>query len=152
MERRILKDFHIGSIENALEHFCTPKGPQDVFTQLAKAIKLKKSVKRQSKEWNVAVKQHGLDRDPIGSTKVLEKTVQNRKSLRKSLKGAKSQSSDDLLGKYICYVRNNNSDAVLSIYIYGLSTDSCEKTYVTLSVRISRDCYLSTITFFTSCF
>lgn len=99
MERRILKDFHIGSIESALEHFCTPKGPQDVFTQLAKAIKLKKSVKRRSKEWNVLVKQHSVDRDPIGSTEEFEKTLQNRRSLRKSLKEAKSQSSDNLLGK-----------------------------------------------------
>lgn len=102
MERRILKDFHIGSIENALEHFCTPKGPQDVFTQLAKAIKLKQSVKRKSKEWNVLVKQQSLDRDPIGSSEEFEKVLKNRKSLRKSMKGSKSQTSDSSLGRLKC--------------------------------------------------
>lgn len=103
MERRILKDFHIGSIENTLEHFCMPKQPQDVFTQLAKAIKMKTSQKSKRKDWNVLVKQNSLDRDrdPIGSTKELEKTVQNRKSLRKSIKEPKSQSSEDLLGRML---------------------------------------------------
>lgn len=99
MERRILKDFHIGSVESTVEHFRISKEPQDIFTQLAKAIKTKKSEKRKRKDWNVLVKQRSLERDPIGSTKELEKVLQNRRSLRKSLKVAKSQSTDDLLGR-----------------------------------------------------
>lgn len=95
MERRILKDFHIGSVENAFEQVRVVKEPQDIFTQLAKAIRSKKSEKRLRKDWNVLVKQRSLDRDPIGSTKEL----QNRRSVRKSVKVLKSQSSDDLLGR-----------------------------------------------------
>lgn len=94
MERRILKDFHIGSVENSVEQFRVQKEPPDIFTQLAKAMKSKKSERRKRKEWNVLVKQRSLDRDPIGSSKEL----QNRRSLRKSVKVPKSQSADDLLG------------------------------------------------------
>lgn len=74
-----------------------PKEPQDIFNQLANAIKSKKS-ERHKKDWNVLVKQGSLDHDPIGSSKEFEKVLQNRQSLRKSIKVRASHSSDDLLG------------------------------------------------------
>lgn len=103
MERLILKDFHIGSVENVLEHFCVPKEPQAVFNQLARAIKSKKSEK-EKKNWNALVKQKSVDRDPIGTTKEFEKVLQNRKSLRKSMKVVQSSSNENLLGKFVEYL------------------------------------------------
>lgn len=97
MERRILKDFHIGSVENTVEQFKLPKEEEDIFTQLAKAIKTKKSEKRKRKDWNVLVKRHSLERDPIGSTKEFEKVLQNRRSIRKVVGVPKSHSTDSVI-------------------------------------------------------
>lgn len=82
MERRILKDFHIGSMEYALETMAP--GSKDIFTHLANAMGRKKSSKRKQ-DWNNLVRKNTLVHDPIGSSQELEQLKKNRESMRKQI-------------------------------------------------------------------
>lgn len=121
MERRILKDFHIGSVDSALDNFRLIKEPVDIFTHLAKAIGKKTSVKRKSKHWNSLVKQRSLDGDPIGTSVELEKLAMKRRSLRKTYSVSKSQSDDTLSGE-------NSRKLQFCSYLDGFLTGIAVKT------------------------
>ncbi|KAK9680093.1 Ankyrin repeats (3 copies) [Popillia japonica] len=82
MERRLLKDFHIGIVEGIVSDVVTSmKEPKDVFTQIAKAMGRRKS----SKDWNALVRRKTLVQDHIGSAQEAETARQNRQSLRKHI-------------------------------------------------------------------
>ncbi|XP_036324202.1 transient receptor potential protein-like [Rhagoletis pomonella] len=68
MERRILKDFQIGFVEN-LQHEMTvgDEGSKDIFSSLARVIGKKKSLKSGDKDWNAIARQNTMTADPIGS-------------------------------------------------------------------------------------
>ncbi|XP_054730943.1 transient receptor potential protein isoform X2 [Anastrepha obliqua] len=68
MERRILKDFQIGFVEN-LQHEMTvgDEGSKDIFSSLARVIGKKKSLKSGEKDWNAIARQNTMTADPIGS-------------------------------------------------------------------------------------
>ncbi|XP_044730932.1 transient receptor potential protein [Chrysoperla carnea] len=68
MERRLLKDFTIGTVEGVQNIISSTKEPRDVFSQIAKAIGKRASSKNKSEEWNTIVRQSTIVRDPIGST------------------------------------------------------------------------------------
>jgi transient receptor potential cation channel subfamily C protein 4 len=65
MERRLMKDFQIGVIENAVKEaiVSTEGEPRDVFSRLAKAI----GGKKDKKDWNAMVRKASVRADPIGS-------------------------------------------------------------------------------------
>jgi len=66
MERRLMKDFQIGVIENAVkEAIVNTEGgePKDVFSRIAKAI----GGKKEKKDWNAMVRKVSVRSDPIGS-------------------------------------------------------------------------------------
>lgn len=87
MERRLLKDFQIGFVEGVVnEAIMTEKGPNDVFSKIARAIGGKRPVTTasQKKDWNAAVRRRNSKKDPIGSTSEL--TVRrSRQSIRKHI-------------------------------------------------------------------
>lgn len=64
MERRLMKDFQIGVIENAIkEAIINEEGnARDVFSRIAKAI----GGKKEKKDWNALVRQVSVRADPIG--------------------------------------------------------------------------------------
>lgn len=100
MERRLLKDFHIGIVEGIVSDVVTSmKEPKDVFTQIAKAMGRRKS----SKDWNALVRRKTLVQDHIGSAQEAETARQNRQSLRKhivtSIKESVAIDHEKLLGK-----------------------------------------------------
>ncbi|CAH0560770.1 unnamed protein product [Brassicogethes aeneus] len=81
MERRILKDFHIGIVENLFSDIKLGQvEPKNVFGQIAKAIGKRKTTKK--KDWNALVKKGSLKSDPIGTKQEAENQVMRRQSLR----------------------------------------------------------------------
>ncbi|KAJ2941136.1 hypothetical protein O0L34_g10371 [Tuta absoluta] len=85
MERRILKDFQIGIVEGIVKDVISSESkPQDIFSQIAKAIVRKGSTDRtasKKRDWNALVRTNTVRRDPIGTTETLE-TRRTRQSLR----------------------------------------------------------------------
>ncbi|XP_073815667.1 transient receptor potential isoform X3 [Musca autumnalis] len=65
MERRILKDFQIGFVENLKEEL-SAEGGGDIFSSLAKAMGKKKSQKG-DKDWNAIARKNTMSSNPIGS-------------------------------------------------------------------------------------
>uniref|UniRef100_A0A1I8NT53 Transient receptor ion channel domain-containing protein n=1 Tax=Stomoxys calcitrans TaxID=35570 RepID=A0A1I8NT53_STOCA len=62
MERRILKDFQIGFVENIKEEMTEGT---DIFSSLAKAMKRKSQ--KGEKDWNAIARKNTMGADPIGS-------------------------------------------------------------------------------------
>lgn len=86
MERRLLKDFHIGIVEGIVnEVVSTVKEPKDVFSQIAKVIGRRASSKHKKKDWNALVRQNTVVKDPIGSGQEAEMAKIKRQSLRKHI-------------------------------------------------------------------
>lgn len=101
MERRLLKDFHIGIVEGIVSDVVTSmKEPKDVFSQIAKAMGRRKS----GKDWNALVRRKTIVQDQIGSAQEAEALRKNRQSLRKhivsSIRESVAIDHDKLLGKY----------------------------------------------------
>lgn len=70
MERRLIKDFHIGIVEGILkEDFGSAKNSSDVLNRIARVIGRRVSSKKKSKkDWNAIVRKSTIDANPIGST------------------------------------------------------------------------------------
>ncbi|CAB3225278.1 unnamed protein product [Arctia plantaginis] len=82
MERRILKDFHIGIVEGIIKDVISKESkPKDVFSQIAKAIVRRGSTDSKKRDWNALVRSNTIRKDPIGSTAEAE-TKRSRQSLR----------------------------------------------------------------------
>ncbi|KAJ8728725.1 hypothetical protein PYW07_006421 [Mythimna separata] len=82
MERRILKDFHIGIVEGIIKDVISKENkPKDVFSQIAKAIVRRGSTDGKKRDWNALVRTNTVRKDPIGTTAEAE-TRRSRQSLR----------------------------------------------------------------------
>jgi transient receptor potential cation channel subfamily C len=77
MERRLMKDFQIGVIENVVREAIQGAlgEPKDVFARIARAI----GGRKERKDWNAEVRSHSIKADPIGS----KQTSIKRKSGRR---------------------------------------------------------------------
>lgn len=83
MERRLLKDFHIGIVDGlAYEMQQETNVYKNVFGQIAKVIGRKTTRKR--KDWNTLVRRNTIV-DPIGSAHEAEVLRKKRQSLRKHI-------------------------------------------------------------------
>lgn len=107
MERRILKDFRIGSRNYSLEQLASDtEGTKDFFGQLARAMvrSRKGSSKRKKKDWNTLVRKNTVAQNPIGSAQEAEQIEIQRENLRKYiLESAKKEmqlDTDKLMGKF----------------------------------------------------
>ncbi|CAH1159814.1 unnamed protein product [Phaedon cochleariae] len=86
MERRLLKDFHIGMVEGLVQEMSlTPNEPKNVFGQIAKVIGRRTTFKPKKKDWNALVKRNSVTSNPIGSAQELESLRFKRQSLRKHI-------------------------------------------------------------------
>lgn len=106
MERRILKDFHIGIVEGIVsETVSSLKEPKDVFSQIAKVIGRRTSSRHKKKDWNALVRQNTTVKDPIGTAQEAETARFKRQSLRKhilmSVQRPVDMDHDKLIGTYV---------------------------------------------------
>lgn len=86
MERRLLKDFHIGIVEGIVnEAVSTLREPKDVFSQIAKVIGRRTSSKHKRKDWNALVRKNTVLKDPIGTAQEAEMAREKRQSLRRHI-------------------------------------------------------------------
>lgn len=103
MERRLLKDFHIGIVEGLVQEMNQNNEPKNIFGQLAKVIGRRTTSKK--KDWNKLVRKSSVKVDPIGSAQGMENSIAKRQSLRKHILAnvKQLQNLDDtmLLGKKI---------------------------------------------------
>lgn len=112
MERRILKDFHIGIVEGIVSETVTSlKEPKDVFSQIAKVIGRRTSSKHKRKDWNALVRQNTIAKDPIGTAQEAEMAKVKRQSLRKhiltNIHSRENIDQDKLIGSYFGKYFNN---------------------------------------------
>ncbi|CAG9767035.1 unnamed protein product [Ceutorhynchus assimilis] len=85
MERRLLKDFHIGIVEGLVNEMQqNPIEPKNVFGQIAKVIG-RRTTKSKKKDWNELVRKNTLPSNPIGSAQEAEESRFKRQSLRKHI-------------------------------------------------------------------
>lgn len=108
MERRILKDFHIGIVEGIVsETVSSLKEPKDVFSQIAKVIGRRTSSRNKKKDWNALVRQNTVIKDPIGTAQEAEMARVKRQSIRKHILASVNRQvdmdHDKLIGKYNIY-------------------------------------------------
>ncbi|XP_059218471.1 transient receptor potential protein [Stomoxys calcitrans] len=80
MERRILKDFQIGFVENIKEEMTEGT---DIFTSIAKAMNKRKAQKGE-KDWNAIMRKNTLGSNPIGTKRSSMKRLSQR-SLRRHI-------------------------------------------------------------------
>lgn len=86
MERRLLKDFHIGIVEGMVNELMTAtKDHKDVFAHLAKVLGKRASKQNKQKNWNDLVRKSTYRGDPIGTAQEAETTRIKRQSLRKHI-------------------------------------------------------------------
>ncbi|KAJ8922824.1 hypothetical protein NQ315_007859, partial [Exocentrus adspersus] len=84
MERRLLKDFHIGIVEGLVQELSLHDEPKNVFGHIAKVIGRRATFRKtKKKDWNALVRRNTLPNDPIGSAQELEFIKRKRQSLRK---------------------------------------------------------------------
>lgn len=109
MERRLLKDFHIGIVEGLVQEMSQNDEPKNIFGQLAKVIGRRTTTRSKKKDWNALVRKNSVKIDPIGTAQGIENTIAKRQSLRKHILSnvEQVQNLDDtkLLGKentFIC--------------------------------------------------
>ncbi|CAG7720431.1 unnamed protein product [Allacma fusca] len=98
MERRLMKDFQIGCVENAIKEAIAggEAGTKDVFSRLAKAIGRKKD----KKDWNAMVRQASVRSDPIGSKQTsLRRRSQRRRRVEQE-NAALFSMDPDILAEY----------------------------------------------------
>ena len=90
MERRLMKDFQIGTVETAVkEAFAEADGGKDVFSRLAKAMG-----KKEKKDWNELARQASVKSDPIGSRQASIKRRQASRRRRVEVENAALFSMD----------------------------------------------------------
>jgi transient receptor potential cation channel subfamily C member 4 len=87
IERRLMKDFQIGCVENLLSEVVQTKGPsKDIFSNLAKAISNKTGSKTNVQGSKVSKDAFGRKKaDPIGSSANVQDQQAKRQSLRRQL-------------------------------------------------------------------
>lgn len=104
MERRLLTNFHIGTVEGIISDvLSTTKSTKDVFSQIAKVIGRNTSNKKKKKDWNTLVRSSTVKLDPIGSSKEAMMRQNRRQSLRQHIISNVDTSTvdqDKLLGKF----------------------------------------------------
>ncbi|SPP80904.1 transient receptor potential protein [Drosophila guanche] len=87
MERRILKDFQIGFVENLKQEMNESEGGLDIFASLAKVIGKKKTQKGE-KDWNAIARKNTFTADPIGSKRSSMQRHSQRSLRRKIIEQA----------------------------------------------------------------
>ncbi|XP_050299410.1 transient receptor potential protein isoform X2 [Anthonomus grandis grandis] len=86
MERRLLKDFHIGIVEGIVNEIqLNPDEPKNVFGQIAKVLGRRTTFKAKKKDWNELVRKNTHPSNPIGSAQEAEESRQKRQSIRKHI-------------------------------------------------------------------
>ncbi|KAL1509540.1 hypothetical protein ABEB36_004255 [Hypothenemus hampei] len=87
MERRLLKDFHIGIVEGIVNEIQQNQDePKNVFGQIAKVLGRRSTFKKtKKKDWNELVRKNTLPNNPIGSAHEAEESRRKRQSLRKHI-------------------------------------------------------------------
>lgn len=105
MERRLLKDFHIGIVEGLVQEMSIHSDePKSVFGHIAKVIGRRATFKSKKKDWNALVRRNTLVNDPIGTAQELEFVKRKRQSLRKyiisNMKPAVKLDDKKLIGKF----------------------------------------------------
>ncbi|ERL93960.1 hypothetical protein D910_11246 [Dendroctonus ponderosae] len=86
MERRLLKDFHIGIVDNIVNEIQQNlEEPKNVFGQIAKVIGRRTTFKSKKKDWNALVRRNTTASNPIGSAQEAEESIKKRQSLRKHI-------------------------------------------------------------------
>lgn len=86
MERRLLTNFHIGTVEGIVgDVLNAAKETKDVFTQLARAIRKHSSNKKKRKDWNSLVRSNTVKKDPIGTSTKAQMRQSRRQSLRQHI-------------------------------------------------------------------
>ncbi|XP_017145038.1 transient receptor potential protein [Drosophila miranda] len=87
MERRILKDFQIGFVENLKQEMNESESGRDIFASLAKVIGRKKTQKGE-KDWNAIARKNTFTADPIGSKRSSMQRHSQRSLRRKIIETA----------------------------------------------------------------
>ncbi|XP_016980227.2 transient receptor potential protein [Drosophila rhopaloa] len=87
MERRILKDFQIGFVENLKQEMSESESGRDIFSSLAKVIGRKKTQKG-DKDWNAIARKNTFASDPIGSKRSSMQRHSQRSLRRKIIETA----------------------------------------------------------------
>ncbi|XP_017008878.2 transient receptor potential protein [Drosophila takahashii] len=87
MERRILKDFQIGFVENLKQEMSESESGRDIFSSLAKVIGRKKTQKG-DKDWNAIARKNTFASDPIGSKRSSMQRHSQRSLRRKIIEQA----------------------------------------------------------------
>ncbi|XP_017849175.1 transient receptor potential protein [Drosophila busckii] len=87
MERRILKDFQIGFVENLKQEMDESAMGRDIFASLAKVIGRKKTQKG-DKDWNAIARKNTFHSDPIGSKRSSMQRHSQRSLRRKIIEQA----------------------------------------------------------------
>ncbi|XP_017131327.1 transient receptor potential protein [Drosophila elegans] len=87
MERRILKDFQIGFVENLKQEMNESESGRDIFSSLAKVIGRKKTQKG-DKDWNAIARKNTFASDPIGSKRSSMQRHSQRSLRRKIIETA----------------------------------------------------------------
>lgn len=86
MERRLLTNFHIGIVDGIMnEVINTPKEHNDVFSQIAKAIRRHSTTKKKKRDWNTLVRSNTVKSDPIGTSGEAQMKQSRRQSLRQHI-------------------------------------------------------------------
>ncbi|XP_034486383.1 transient receptor potential protein [Drosophila innubila] len=87
MERRIMKDFQIGFVENLKQEMNESESGRDIFSSLAKVIGRKKTQKG-DKDWNAIARKNTFAADPIGSKRSSMQRHSQRSLRRKIIETA----------------------------------------------------------------
>ncbi|TDG52296.1 hypothetical protein AWZ03_001126 [Drosophila navojoa] len=87
MERRIMKDFQIGFVENLKQEMDDSENGRDIFASLAKVIGRKKTQKG-DKDWNAIARKNTFTADPIGSKRSSMQRHSQRSLRRKIIEQA----------------------------------------------------------------
>lgn len=108
MERRLLKDFHIGIVEGLVQEMAqSPTEAKNLFGQIAKVISRRTTNKK--KDWNAVVRRNTIPSNPIGSAQEAEQAQIKRQSLRRHILGNLHNTGtlDDqkLIGRYILNIK-----------------------------------------------
>lgn len=106
MERRLLKDFHIGIVEGIVNEIQQNLDePKNVFGQIAKVLGRRTTFKSKKKDWNELVRKNTQPSNPIGSAQEAEESRNKRQSLRRYIVANVNQpvqiEDEKLIGKYI---------------------------------------------------
>lgn len=113
MERRLLKDFHIGIVEGLVQEMSLHSDePKSVFGHIAKVIGRRATFRGKKKDWNALVRKNTLVNDPIGSAQELEFIRRKRQSLRRyiisNIKPALRLDDKKLIGEFLGSTKFSN--------------------------------------------